>query len=68
MQERGGAQAEVGGGAPGEGAPRRQRVGILVVDDEAGIRDVLVRAFGTHFDVVDAADSAEDAQVLMQRQ
>ena len=50
------------------GAATRQRVGILVVDDEEGIREVLVRAFRTHFDDVEAADSAEAGQQRLRRQ
>jgi len=45
----------------------RRRASILVVDDEAGIRNFLQRALGKEYGLVEVADSAEAAEELRQR-
>jgi DNA-binding NtrC family response regulator len=45
----------------------KRRLSILVVDDEAGIRNFLQRIFAREYGLVEAADSAETAEPLRQR-
>ncbi len=45
----------------------RRQASILVVDDEAGIRNFLQRALGKEYGLVEVADSAEAAEELRQR-
>jgi len=45
----------------------RRRASILVVDDEAGIRNFLQRALAKEYGLVEVADSAEAAEELRQR-
>jgi DNA-binding NtrC family response regulator len=50
-----------------EGQAVKRRLSILVVDDEAGIRNFLQRILAREYGLVETADSAETAEELRQR-
>ncbi len=52
---------------PALDAASRRRASILVVDDEAGVRNFLQRALSKQYGLVEAAESVEVAQAVFQR-